>query len=446
MENKNLMTSGSIRRKIILFALNVFLGNLFQQLYNTVDSIIVGNFIGSNALAAVSSAGNLVFLVIGLFIGISIGAGVVISNFVGARDSEHISLAVHSTVALGLLCSVILTAIGVIFAPPVLKMMNTPESVLSESILYFRIYFAGSFGFVMYNTFVGILRATGDAKHPLYYLIISSVINIILDLVLIAGLGMGVGAAAFATAISQVFSALLAFHQLTHVDADYKIQIKKIRFDRAMTRRIVAYGLPSGLQNSVMSLSNVVIQSYINTFGEFAMAGIGAYSKIEGFVFIPITSFAMAITTFVGQNIGAGEIERTKKGIRFGLISTIVSCIVIGGVIMLFSSPLLALFDKHPQVIEFGTGRARVVSMFFFLCGFSHFMAAVLRGIGKPTSALVVFLVCWCVIRIIVIMGLSHLFPTIYLTHWIYPITWTLSSISFAVLYKRTDLTKLHLI
>ena len=445
MENKNLMTVGSIRRKIVFFALNVFLGNLFQQLYNTVDSIIVGNFIGSNALAAVSSAGNLVFLVIGLFIGVSIGAGVVISNFVGARESEQISLAVHSTVAVGLLFSLILTVLGVLFAPPVLRLMNTPANVLPESITYFRIYFAGAFGFVMYNTFVGILRATGDSRHPLIYLIISSVINIALDLVLIAGFGMGVGAAAFATAVSQVISALFAFYRLTHIDADYRIYIKKIKFDKVITRKIISYGLPSGLQNSVMSLSNVVIQSYINTFGEYAMAGIGAYSKIEGFVFIPITSFAMAITTFVGQNIGAGEIERTKKGIRFGMVSTIVSCVLIGGAIIIFAEPLLSLFDKHPQVITFGMGRAHVVSMFFFLCGFSHFMAAVLRGAGKPVSALLVFLVCWCIVRIIVIMVFSGLFQTIYLTHWIYPITWLLSSISFLVIYRRTDLSKLHL-
>ncbi len=445
MNNNDLMTVGSIRRKIIFFALNVFLGNLFQQLYNTADSIIVGNFIGSNALAAVSSAGNLVFLVIGLFVGISIGSGVVISNFVGARDHEHISLAVHSTVALGLVFSVILTVFGVLAAPPILKLMNTPESVLPDSITYFRIYFAGSFGFVMYNTFVGILRAAGDSKHPLYYLIVSSVINIILDLVLIVGFHMGVGAAAFATAISQVVSALLALHRLMHIEADYKVDIKKIRFDKKMTSKIIQYGLPSGLQNSVMSLSNVVIQSYINTFGEYAMAGIGAYSKVEGFIFLPITSFAMAITTFVGQNVGAGEIERTRKGIRFGLVSTVVSCLALGALITAFAPSLIALFDSHPQVISYGTGRAHVVGMFFFLCGVTHFFAAVLRGVGKPMSTLMVFLICWCVIRIIVIMVFSHIFPTIYLTHWVYPFTWTLSTISFIVIYKRTDLTKIHI-
>lgn len=445
MNNTDLMTEGSIRRKIIIFALNVFLGNLFQQLYNTADSIIVGNFIGSNALAAVSSAGNLVFLVIGLFVGLSIGAGVVIANFVGARDQKHVSLAVHSTIALGIISSVVLTLFGVLAAPPILKLMNTPDSVLPDSITYFRIYFAGSFGFVMYNTFVGILRATGDSKHPLYYLIISSIINVVLDLVLIVGFGMGVGAAAFATAISQVISALLAFYRLTHVDADYRVDIRKIRLDKEMTRKIIQYGLPSGLQNSVMSLSNVVIQSYINTFGEYAMAGIGAYSKVEGFIFLPITSFAMAITTFVGQNVGAGQIERTRKGIRFGLLSTIVSCLALSTLIMVFAPQLIAMFDSHPEVIEYGTGRAHVVGMFFFLCGVTHFFAAVLRGVGKPMSTLIVFLVCWCVIRIIVIMFFSQLFPTIYLTHWVYPITWTLSTLSFAIIYKRTDLTKIHI-
>jgi len=445
MDKSNLMTEGPIRRKLISFALNVMIGSLFQQLYNTVDSMIVGNFCGSNALAAVSSAGNLVFLVIGFFIGISVGSGVVISNFIGARNTEKVQLAVHSTVALGLLFSVLLTVIGVLMAPPVLTLMKTPPSVLPESITYFRIYFAGATGFVMYNTFTGILRAAGDSRHPLYYLIFSSVINVILDLILIAGFGMGVGAAAFATAISQLASALLAFIRLVRIDADYRIDVRKIRFDSRMTLRVLHYGFPSGLQNSVMSLSNVVIQSYINTFGEFAMAGIGAYSKIEGFAFMPITSFAMAITTFVGQNIGAGEFERTKKGIRFGLGCTVISCIVLGGLLMVFAAPLIRLFDSNPEVVAYGVGRAHVVSLLFFLCGCTHFMAAVLRGAGKPMATLWVYLICWCVIRVIVILFCAPFFPTIYLSHWIYPITWTISTATLFIIYRRTDLTKLHI-
>ncbi|MBO4234839.1 MAG: MATE family efflux transporter [Firmicutes bacterium] len=445
MDNKNLLTEGSIRRKLIFFTLNIFLGNLFQQLYNTADSIIVGNFLGHNALAAVSSSGNLIFLTVGLFAGISMGAGVVISNFVGAKAKDQVSRAVHSTIALGIVSSVILTTIGIVFAAPVLRIMNTPESVLPNSITYFRIYFAGSFGFVMYNTFMGILRAAGDSKHPLYYLIISSVLNVILDVVLIAGLGFGVGAAAFATAVSQLFSAVLAFKRLSKIEADYKIELKNIKLDKVMTKKIIQYGLPSGLQNSVMSLSNVVIQSYINTFGEFAMAGIGAYGKIEGFIFIPITSFGMAITTFVGQNLGAQEYDRIKKGIRFGLLCVTASCLVLGAIMMVFAPQLISLFDTHPEVIAYGTERAHIVSMFFALCGFTHIMAAVLRGTGKPTTALMVFLICWCVIRIVIIAVLGPIANSLSLTHWIYPATWLMSSLAFLVIYKRTDLTRAHI-
>ena len=445
MDNKELLTEGSIRRKLILFALNIFLGNLFQQLYNTADSVIVGNFLGHNALAAVSSSGNLIFLTVGLFVGISMGAGVVISNFVGAKAKEQVSLAVHSTIALGILSSAILTIVGITCAPLVLRLMNTPESVLPNSITYFRIYFAGSFGFVMYNTFMGILRAAGDSKHPLYYLIVSSILNIVLDIVFIAGLGFGVGAAALATAISQLFSALLAFNRLHKIDADYKIEFRKIKLDRLMTRKIIQYGVPSGLQNSVMSLSNVVIQSYINTFGEFAMAGIGAYGKIEGFIFIPITSFSMAITTFVGQNLGAQEYDRIKKGIRFGLLCVTTSSLVLGAIMMISAPTLISLFDSHPEVIAFGTERAHIVSMFFALCGFTHIMAAVLRGSGKPSTALMVFLVCWCVMRIVIITILGPIVNSLMLTHWTYPATWLMSAVTFFVIYKRMDLTKAHI-
>ena len=445
MDDKNLLTEGSIQRKLIFFALNIFLGNLFQQLYNTADSIIVGNFLGHNALAAVSSSGNLIFLIVGLFAGISMGAGVVISNFVGAKEKEQISRSVHSTIALGIASAIILTVIGVAFAEPVLKLMNTPESVLPNSVTYLRIYFAGSFGFIMYNTFMGILRAAGDSKHPLYYLIISSVINVILDIVLIAGLGFGVGAAALATAVSQLFSAALAFYRLMHINADYKIELRKIKFDKVMTRKIIQYGVPSGLQNSVMSLSNVVIQSYINTFGEFAMAGIGAYSKIEGFIFIPITSFGMAITTFVGQNIGAKEFDRARKGIRFGLLCVAGSCLVLGAIMMVFAPSLISLFDTHPEVIAHGTERAHIVSMFFALCGFTHVMAAVLRGTGRPTTALIVFLLCWCVARIAIIAILGPIVQDITLSHWIYPFTWMLSALAFFFIYRKTDLEKAHI-
>ena len=261
-------TGGSISKRMIFFALPLLLGNLFQQLYNTVDSLIVGNFPGSSALAAVSSSGSLIFMLIGFLSGISSGAGVVVSRYFGAEDKNSVHCAVHTTVAFGLVAGVLMTAAGVLLSPQILIWMGTPESVMPESITCLQIYFSGSLGFVMYNIFVGILQAIGDSRHPLYYLMLSSVINLVLDI---------------------LFIELLRTHD------SYQLQITKIRFDANMPGQIIRIGLPSGVQNSIIAFANVVVQSYINAFGEMAMAGYGAYSKIEGFAFLPINSFTMVI-------------------------------------------------------------------------------------------------------------------------------------------------------
>ena len=299
------MTSGSIPKQMVFFALPILLGNLFQQLYNTVDSLIVGNFLGSQALAAVSSSGNIIFLMIGFFNGVAIGAGVVISRYFGAREIERMQNAIHTTVAFGLIVSFIMTLIGVFFTPTLLRWMGTPDSVMAASVTYFKIYFLGSFGSIMYNFFVGILQAVGDSKHSLYYLIVSSVVNIVLDLFFIAVLKMGVGSAALATIISQYISAGLCLYLLLTTKGTHRIVPSKVKIHKELLGEILKYGLPSGFQNSIIGLANVVVQSNINSFGDMAMAGCGAYSKIEGFAFLPITSFTMALTTFVGQNLGA---------------------------------------------------------------------------------------------------------------------------------------------
>ena len=429
------MTEGSIQKKLIGFALPLFLGNLFQQLYNAVDSLIVGNFAGSTALAAVSSAGNLIFLIIGFFNGISMGAGVVIARFIGAEDKKNTELSVHTTVALGLVSSVLMTLIGVGLTPFILKLMSTPDSVYAQSVMYFRVYFAGSLGFVMYNIFMGILQASGDSKHPLYYLMFSSLINVVLDLILIAGFHMGAGAAAFATVISQLSSAILCLRRLMRVEADYRIDFKKLGMTAKMVKPILHFGLPSGLQNSIMAFSNVVIQSYINSFGAMAMAGIGAYVKVEGFMFIPVTSFCMAITTFVSQNIGAGKIERMKKGVRFGAFCTLASAEFLGVLLFVFAEPIVRLFDSNPDVVFYGVERAHIVTLFFFMCAFTHFMSAVLRGVGKPMVPMFVFLFCWCVARILILTISSMYVHTIYMTYVVYPITWTISTVTLIVYY-----------
>ena len=291
------MTSGSIPKQMVFFALPILLGNLFQQLYNTVDSLIVGNFLGSQALAAVSSSGNIIFLMIGFFNGVAIGAGVVISRYFGAREIERMQNAIHTTVAFGLIVSFIMTLIGVFFTPTLLRWMGTPDSVMAASVTYFKIYFLGSFGSIMYNFFVGILQAVGDSKHSLYYLIVSSVVNIVLDLFFIAVLKMGVGSAALATIISQYISAGLCLYLLLTTKGTHRIVPSKVKIHKELLGEILKYGLPSGFQNSIIGLANVVVQSNINSFGDMAMAGCGAYSKIEGFAFLPITSFTMALTT-----------------------------------------------------------------------------------------------------------------------------------------------------
>ncbi len=379
---KNLLTTGSVQKKMVRYALPLIVGNLFQQLYNAVDSLIVGNFVGSSALAAVTGTGNLVFLLIGFFNGMAIGEGVVIAHYIGAKDEERTSRSVHTATALGLVISAAMTVVGVLATPVFLVWMGTPDSVMPEAILYLRIYFAGSAGLIMYNTFVGILQAAGDSKHPLYYLIFSSLTNVVLDLLFIAVFGMGVAGAAAATIISQMLSAVLSLIRLMRADSSIRVRFRAIRFDRPILGRMIRIGIPSGLQNSIIGFSNVV-----------AMAGIGAYTKVEGFAFIPITSFSMALTTFVSQNLGAGESGRVKKGVRFGMLAGILMAVIIGVLMDVFATQLVAAFDSNPEVVAFGVARARVVCPFFCLVSFSHLMAAILRGYGKANVPMIDFLV-----------------------------------------------------
>lgn len=285
MENKRTsLTEGTIWKNIIMFALPIFLGNVFQQLYNTMDSLIVGKFIDSDALAAVSSSGTLIFLLVGFFNGIALGAGVVISKYFGAKDYDEMQDAIHTDIAFGIVAGVILTVVGVIFTPQILVWMNTPQSVLPNSIVYFRTYFYGAIFVVLYNIFVGILQAVGDSRHPLYYLIFSSFVNVALDILFVAKLKLGVGSAALATVISQALSAILCFIRLIRYDTVYKVHPSKIRFHKIMLGKIISLGLPSGVQNSIIAFANVIVQTNINAFEKNAVAGCGAYSDRKSVV------------------------------------------------------------------------------------------------------------------------------------------------------------------
>lgn len=433
------LTEGPVGPQILAFAFPLFLGNLFQQLYNTVDSLIVGNFIGSDALAAVSSSGSLIFLLVGFFNGISVGAGVVISRYFGAKDADGVERSVHTTVAFGMVSGIVLTAAGIACTPMILQWMGTPADVLPSSILYFRIYFCGSLAFVLYNIFVGILQSVGDSRHPLYYLILSSVVNVILDLLFVAVLHLGVGSAAFATVISQFVSAFLCFLQLVRTKEEYGIKIRNIRFDLYMLKQVIQNGLPTGLQNSIIAFANVVVQSNINSFGKMAVAGCGSYSKIEGFGFLPINCFVMALTTFISQNLGARQYERARKGARFGILCSISIAEIAGIFIFLFAPWLIAAFNSDPQVIAYGVAQAHTVTLFYFLLAYSHCLAAIFRGAGRSAVPMLVMLVCWCLIRVSYITIIVKLIPVINAVFWAYPLTWSLSTIVFTVYYFKSD-------
>lgn len=433
------LTEGVIWKQLLLFVLPIFLGNLLQQFYNTFDTWVVGNFLGEDALAAVSTSQSLIFTFVGFFNGLAMGAGVLIARYFGARDYDALNRAIHTDVAFGLTAGLILTVAGVTLTPAVLRLMGTPADVLPQSISYFRWYFCGALFTVMYNIFVGILHAVGDSKHPLYYLVVSSAVNIVLDLFLVGVLKMGVGAAALATTVSQGISAALCCIQLLRCKEPYRLEIRKIRFSAKMLRDIVRYGLPSGIQNSVIGLANLVVQTNINSFGKAAMAGCGAYSKLEGFAFLPITCFAQSLATFVGQNLGAQRYDRVKKGVAFGIICSTVAAELIGMVFYCFGPSLISLFNKSPEVIRYGVRHMRVLGPFFCLLAFSHCIAGILRGAGKAIVPMITMLGCWCVIRVSYITVAVKLVNQLETVSWAYPITWTCSSIIFLIYFLKAD-------
>ena len=434
-----LMTEGPISRQLIAFALPLMLGNLFQQLYNTADSLIVGNFLGSDALAAVSSSSNLIQLMVGFFNGVAGGAGVVIARYYGARDIPRLQKALHTMMAFGLAAGCLLTAVGVTLTPILLRLMGTPETVLPQSVSYFRTYFLGSMAFVLYNICMGALQAVGDSRHPLQYLMISSVINVALDLLFVGALGWGVASAAAATAISQTVSTVLCLIRLTHSDRDYRLNLQRIGFDLPALREILSNGVPSGLANCIISIANVVVQANINAFGAAAMAGCGAHSRIAGFAFLPVTCFNMALTTFVSQNLGARRYDRVKQGARIGLARVMVIAESIALLIYVFSPRLIGLFSQDPDVIAFGVMHERTTTPFFFLLAYTHAMAAIQRGAGHSAVAMLVMALCWCVIRVPYVTLAAHLRPVLTSVSSGYPVTWTLSSIVFTFYYFRTD-------
>ena len=434
-----LMTEGNPQKVILSFALPIFLSQLFQQLYNTADAWIVGHYLGDRAFAAVASSGSLIFLLISFFIGLSMGAGVVISRCFGAGHQDKVSRAVHTNVLVSLLCGVLLGVCGVALTPVILRLMKTDPDVLPQSIPYFRFYFLGAPAMVMYNALKGIMNAVGDSRRPLYYLLFSSVLNVGLDWLFVGPCGLDIRWAAIATGISQAASALLCLRQLTKKGTVYALSLRKLRIDPVILREILRLGLPTGVQNSVIGLANVLVQTNINTFGDVAMAACGAYARIEGFAFLPILSFSMALTTFISQNLGAQQYDRTRYGARFGIIVSVLMAEGIGLITFVCARPFIGAFVSDPGAIAIGIQQSRIESLFFCLLAFSHCVAGVCRGAGKAFVPMFVMLSVWCVLRVIVVTVAMHFSHDIHLLFWVYPLTWGISSVIYLIYYLRSD-------
>ena len=437
------MTEGRPKRVIVSFALPIFISQLFQQLYNTADAWIVGHFLGTEDLAAVTSSGSLVFLLVSFFFGTSMGAGVVISRYFGAGRLDKVSRAVHTNVALSLILGLALTAFGVLFTPTILGWMKTDPDVMDSAVSYLRYYFAGALAMIMYNSLKGVMSAVGDSRRPLYYLIISALTNIFLDWLFIGVLKKGVAWAAIATTISQLLSAILCLVQFLKKGTVYTLALKKLRIHGDMLREILRYGLPSGVQNSVIAMANVLVQTNINTFGKYAMAACGSYSKVEGFVFLPIMSFSMALTTYISQNLGGREYERAKKGAAFGILVSLIMAELIGLATFLLADKLIGFFNNDSEnaarVIEIGAQQCRIEAFFYCLLSFSHCVAGICRGAGKATVPMVVMLTVWCVLRIVYITVAMRISHDIRLLFTAYPLTWTISSAIFLIYYLKSN-------
>lgn len=423
-----MMTEGSVVKNILFFSVPLILGNLLQQLYNTVDSIIVGNYVGSNALAAIGSSTSLVYLLIAFSQGVSVGAGVVISQRLGQKNKEGVQTSVHTALALAGILGIILTVGGILFSKEIPLWMNTPEEVLTDAVTYLRLYSAGMVFNVVYNMAAGILNAAGNSRRSLGYLAIASVTNLILDLVFIVGMKTGIAGAAIATNIGQMISCVLAIWFLVRAQTDYKVYLNKIKIHKSTAGLIIKIGLPTGFQNMVISLSNILVQSSVNSFGANAMAGFGAYMKVDGFNVLPVTSFGMAATTFVGQNFGAGKTERVKRGMWITLGIGILYTITTGILLLIFSETIMHLFSNDSAVIAYGQQAMHFFCPFYWVLSILHALSGTVRGTGKSIPPMVVLLISLCFFRVLWVQFVMPNIASIEGIFMLYPISWAIGS------------------
>ena len=441
------MTEGSIMRHLINFAIPLLVGNIFQQLYNMVDTWVVGNYVSNEAFSAVGSLGPIANMLIGIFMGLSSGAGVVISQYYGAKRYDKVQDTVHTSSVMTLVLAAIFTVIGIFMTPYMLHFMKTPDNVFPESKTYLTIYFAGIIGLMIYNIGSGILRAVGDSKRPFYFLVVSAVLNTVLDLLFVLVFHMGVAGVALATIIAQGVSAVLVLIALLRSHSCIRLEVRHLKMHWDMLAKIIKVGIPAAIQMAITSFSNVFVQSYINFFGADCMSGWTAYAKIDQLILLPMQSLALSSTTFVGQNLGRNLVDRAKKGIRISLLMSIAATLILMLPVILFAPSLVAFFNNKPEVIEYGTLMLRWLSPFYVLCCVNQIYSGALRGAGDSRAPMVILLCSFVFFRqaYLYIMA-NYISNTIIPIGMAYPAGWLLASILTLIYFKKAKLNKNRLV
>ena len=440
------MTEGNILRHIISFAAPLLVGNLFQQLYNMVDTWVVGRYVSNEAYAAVGTVGPIVNMLIGFFMGLSSGAGVVISQYYGARREDKVRDTVHTAITMTLILGVLFTALGLAMTPMMLRFMNTPENVLPESTAYLTIYLSGILGLMLYNIGAGILRAVGDSQRPFYYLMVCAVMNTVLDLVFVLVFHMGVQGVALATILSQCTSAVLVMLALLRSSNCIRLELRKLKLHWDMLKKIISVGIPAALQMAVTAFSNIFVQSYINYFGDNCMSGWTTYAKVDQLIFLPMQSIALSSTTFVGQNLGKNQVDRAKQGVRTCAALAVGSTLVLMVPVLIFAEPIVAFFNSKPEVVEYGSMLLRWMTPFYVLCCFNQIYSGALRGAGNSRAPMVIMLASFVLFRQIYLFTMSRICNEIIPIAMSYPAGWLLCSILTLTYYHKVQLGKTRLV
>ncbi len=433
---KNRITEGSIFGQLLLFFFPILFGTFFQQLYNTADAMVVGRFVGKQALAAVGgSTSTLINLLVGFFVGLSSGATVVISQFYGARKADKVHWAVHTSIAFSVIGGIIFMIVGLVGSPWALEAMKTPEDVMGHAVVYIRIYFLGIIVNLVYNMGAGILRAVGDSRRPLYFLIASCFTNIILDVLLVAVLRMGVAGAALATITSQLLSAVLVVLALMKTDDMYKLEWKKVRIDQRMLQRIVRIGIPAGMQSVMYNISNVIIQAGVNTLGTDNVTAWATYGKVDGLYWMMINALGISVTTFVGQNFGAGRLDRVRKGAGACMVIGVALTASVGVVLYNGGHLLVELFTTDQQVQAISMDLLHFMVPTFITYIAIEILSGTLRGVGDAWMPLIITGIGVCAVRVLWIMFVLPHYHTIIGAAFCYPLTWSLTTVAFVIYY-----------